>query len=259
MKKSNRKSVSKQKVICDDNEEQGGMINFYKLDSLKPFIVQHYNPNYSEEYPILHPYYMILCGSSGSGKTNTLANILIMGDQTFNKVVLFTQNKAEPIYEFFENIIPDKEFFEIHEGYESIESYNFDTMLCGQSLVIFDDMLVEKNQRIIEGLYTRARKLNNKMGCSVIYLAQTYYDIPMIIRKNSNYVILKKLNGTKDIGMVLSNYTTDGDTKALKKMYDYCVKSREDITNFLFIDQSAPEESRFRKNFTEILSIDDFK
>ena len=34
-----------------------------------------------------------------------------------------------------------------------------------------------------------------KHGISLIYLTQSYYDVPNIIRKQANQLILKKING----------------------------------------------------------------
>ena len=47
-------------------------------------------------------------------------------------------------------------------------------------LVIWDDLVLEKNLKPVEEYYIRARKLN----CSVIFLSQSYFQIPKIIRSN---------------------------------------------------------------------------
>jgi hypothetical protein len=95
-------------------------------------------------------------------------------------------------------------------------------------------------------------------GLSLLYLTQSYYQTPIIIRKQCNYVILKKVNGKRDIGAILKDSALDADGKQLQNMYNYCVKSADDISNFMCIDKSAPEEQRFRLNYKNILDPNDF-
>jgi hypothetical protein len=68
---------------------------------------------------------------------------------------------------------------QIKEGMENIPP--LDKMDKDVShLVCFDDLVLAKNQSAIENYYIRARKLN----CSVVYLSQSYFRIPKIIRNN---------------------------------------------------------------------------
>ena len=54
-------------------------------------------------------------------------------------------------------------------------------------LVIFDDML-DYNQKEIHPFFTRGRHEN----IDVYYLSQRYFELPLIIRDNSNIIILFK-------------------------------------------------------------------
>ena len=51
-----------------------------------------------------------------------------------------------------------------------------------QNLIIFDDMIVEKNLKHVEELFIKGRKSN----CSIIFISQSYFAIPQTIRQNSN-------------------------------------------------------------------------
>ncbi len=157
-------------------------------------------------------------------------------------------------------MFPDKDQLEIFEGYDKVESFDFDKQLYGQSLLIFDDFvsLGINHQEKIASLYTRARKLGDG-GTSCLYLSQSFFDTPQLIRKNCNYIMLKMINNTTDMNLILRDCGIEGDKKTLDNMFNYCVKNRNDITNMLFIDRTADKTKRFRKNYNKILNIDDFK
>ena len=55
-----------------------------------------------------------------------------------------------------------------------------------QNLLIFDDMIVEKNFKQVEELFIRARKSN----CSIIFISRSYFAIPKTIRQNTSYFML---------------------------------------------------------------------
>ncbi len=57
-------------------------------------------------------------------------------------------------------------------------------------LVIFDDIITLHNQSAVESYFVFGRHNN----VSVIYLSQSYFDLPRIIRLNANYLILFKLS-----------------------------------------------------------------
>ena len=200
---------------------------------------------------------MLICGSTGSGKSNILLNIIKMMDSTFNGIKIFTQNKEEPLYEYLESII-EKPYLEIYEGLGELQKMELDKLEKAQWLFIFDDMVAEKNQKIIEHLFIRGRKLAQKGGISCIYLSQSYFQTPPVIRKQIGYLILKKINGKRDISSILRETSVEAEKEQLLSMFKYCVASKEDITNFLFIDLGAPETARFRKNFNMILNVDEF-
>jgi superfamily II DNA or RNA helicase len=79
------------------------IINFYELDEVKLLTPQYHNPNYDEEtMPLKHPERAILLAPSGGGKTNLLLGIIKAMNGTFKVIILFTQNKNEPLYEYLE-------------------------------------------------------------------------------------------------------------------------------------------------------------
>ena len=140
------------------------------------------------------------------------------------------------------------------------DDYNFDDLDEEQTLIIFDDMCIEstKKQQPIEELFIRGRKLCGGKGISIIYLTQQFYKVPKTIRGQMTNLIIRKIVGKQDMSIILRECSSNSSIKQMKNMYKYCCDPH-DITQFLFIDFSADDELRFRKNFDEILNTDDFE
>ena len=67
---------------------------------------------------------------------------------------------------------------------------------------MFDDLVLSKDLSTVENYYIRARKLN----CSVIFISQSYFRIPKIIRNNCSYIVLLKLSGNREVNLILSEF-----------------------------------------------------
>jgi ABC-type dipeptide/oligopeptide/nickel transport system ATPase component len=229
------------------------LINFYELDAVKALQPKTINPNYAK-HGLKVPFRMVIVGASGSGKTNIIMNLISITANTFNKIYLYTRNKNEPLYEYLELAIPDTAMLEVHEGIEHLKSINIDKHFFGQTLIIFDDLCQEKDQTFINELYLRGRKL----GICICYLTQKYVLTPSVVRANANYLILKKINGKRDVVEILKNGSITAERDELLRMYAHVV-SGDDILSFLMIDFDAKGEHQYRHNFDRILNLDFFK
>jgi len=233
--------------------------NFYELEEVKKYAIEYQNPCYNfKTMPLKHPLRIVVVGATGSGKSNILLNIMEIMDKTFEKIIIFTQNKDEQLYNYLEDTL-DPDLFEIFEGIKSVKEYNFDNLEAKQHLIIFDDMCIEtlKKQEPICQLFIRGRKMAQKCGISLIYLTQSYFQVPPVIRKQMSGLIIRKLNGKRDSRAILSECAIDATSQQLLNIYQDCCNP-DDITAFLFIDFNAPEKFRFRYKFDTLLDIDDF-
>jgi hypothetical protein len=223
--------------------------NIYKKIP-KKLLPSYHNPNY-DNHLLNIPFRCVIVGSSGSGKTNVAVEILRRMNDTFGKIWVVTKNKDEPIYNFLQSMIPP-DFLDIREGVENIPEFDeFDPEL--QHMVIFDDLVLEKNQKKIEQYFIRGRKIARGISC--LYLTQSFYKTPKVIRLNSSYIILKKLSSKRDLNLILSEVNIGINKNKLFELYKYCIDG--DFTNFLLIDCDAPQEKKFRKNFLEILETEE--
>jgi hypothetical protein len=224
------------------------LIDWYKKMP-KKYLLKAHNPHFDRHH-IKLPFRMIIAGNSGSGKTQTLLNLIYNMPDTFEKIFVITKNKDEPLYNYLEDKLKD-EGLSIKEGISELP--DLDSLDKEQNnLIILDDLVNEptKQQRPICDYFIRARKKN----CSIIYISQSFYQVPKLIRDNISYLIIKQVSSMKNLTMIARECSLGIEKNQLKQIYDNATQSKQD---FLLIDLEGNKDERFRKNFDEIYTIDD--
>lgn len=231
-------------------KDKAEIVDWYKKIP-KKFLLKTHNPHFNLHH-IKLPFRMIIAGNSGSGKTQTLLNLLYNMPDTFEKIFIVTKNKDEPLYNYLEDKLKD-EGVSIKEGISELP--DLDSLDKTQNnLIVLDDLVNEsaKQQRPIADYFIRARKKN----CSLIYISQSFYQVPKLIRDNISYLIIKQVSSMKNLTMICRECSLGIDKKQLKKIYDDATQSKQD---FLLIDLEGEPDERFRKNFDEIYVIPEEK
>jgi ABC-type dipeptide/oligopeptide/nickel transport system ATPase component len=223
----------------------GEMIDYYDIMP-KKFLLQSHNPNI-KTHGINVPFRMLIIGGSGAGKTQTLLNLIKVMNGTFQNIHIITKNKDEPLYNFIEDKL-SKQGLTITEGIGSapdLDSFNKKE----QSLIVMDDLVLEKNQKTLEQYFIRARKLN----CSLVYISQSYFSVPKMIRQNLNYLIIKRLNTLQDLFRIMREYSLGVEKNTLQNIYEDAIKDNKQ--DFLLVDLDAEPKDRFRKNWDDIYNM----
>lgn len=226
-------------------QKKAELINFYSKMP-KNLLNHSNNPNFDIHH-IKIPFRMLIVGSSGSYKTGTLLNLINVMHDTFMSITIITKNKDEPLYKYLESKIPSTHL-NIYEGVENIPKLDeFDKK--ENHLVVFDDLITEKNLNYVAEYFIRARKQN----VSCVFITQSYFSPDKnfkLIRRNCNYIILKKISGMRDLNLIMREYSLNISKEEFVKLYEDITK--ENIMNFMMIDIDAPPEERFRFNFEKI-------
>jgi len=184
------------------------------------------------EYAPKWPFRMVILGPSGCGKSQLVGNLLLNRYLFFDKLFLFVKNMQEPVNSTLINV-----FSQIPDALE-VQLTPMDSNQ--QNLFVFDDYISESNQKFIKDLFILGRKHN----ASCIYLAQSFYDIPKIIRNQCNFYIFfdvrnqrEKTEISKDFGTEFLHHYRD----AIKEPYD-----------FLCLDTRNPH-MKYRRRFDQVL------
>jgi hypothetical protein len=210
-------------------------------------------PNY-ERLKIPVPFRMLIVGSAGSGKTNVTLNLVRLMS-CFTQIFLFAKCLDEPLYQF---LIKSMEKAGKKAGRQLIfyssdisEIPNIDEIDRDEhTLFIFDDLVSEsvKAQKNVSDLFIRGRKQN----CSAIYITQSYFQTPPLIRKNCDFCIIKKINTKRDLTAICKEYNL-GDMSPDQLMELYKRITSKGITHFLLIDLLTNDPRlKFRENFSPI-------
>ena len=220
------------------------VINYYEHIP-KDLLDEADNPNL-HLHQLKLPFRAVIVAPSGSGKTNFLVNLIHLfcaGKGSFSDICVVTRNSDEPLYNWLKE--KGDGMITVKEGLMNLPNLDkFDKK--ENHLVVLDDLVLTKNQEAIESYYIRARKLN----CSVIYISQSYFRIPKIIRQNLSYLFILKLSGDRDMKLILTEFGLGIDKECMVKIYEYCTA---DKFNTMTIDMEVPKEKRIRHNLLEII------
>ena len=155
--------------------------------------IPNYDPGFSESsYKQGHPcmpgdvFPMLICGPSNSGKTNILLHMLYELLE-FDKIYLFSKNLHQNKYQTHLQDLAER--INPRVGYEVIEALGDEIIplkelpVDNQKIVVFDDLVCESNHNSIINYFINGWHRN----CCVIYLTQTFYKVPKIIRDNCSH------------------------------------------------------------------------
>ena len=205
-----------------------------------------------------HPYRILIIVGSGSGKTNTLLN-LINNQLDIDKIYLYVKDPYKAKYQYLINkcekvglnhFNDPKALMEylndMQDVYKNIEDYN--PIKKRKVLIVFHDMIADminnnKLNPIVTELFIRGRKLN----ISIVFIMQSYFKVPKDVRLNSTHFFIMKIPNKRELQQIVLNHSSDIDFKDFIKIYK---KYAKEPYSFLVNDATLPSDDplRFRKN-----------
>ena len=204
--------------------------------------VDNKNKKFKQRYTFMpnDTFRMLICGNSGSGKTNLLLHMLL-SLLCYDEIFLYTKNLDQEKYQILidemNKISKEVDYDIMTVSNDKIIPINNLGYEDNQKLVIFDDYVCEKNQREIVDYFIQGRHKN----CSVIYLSQSFYKTPRDIRLNCSHYCIYQFPSSRERNMISSELGVDKEKfkKATKKPF-----------SFLYVDKPR---KKVKRNFTEEL------
>ena len=223
------------------------IVNFYENKSVQKKLDKNDICGYNEHFIKLNS--RIACiAASGSGKTNWLLNFISLSTGSFSHIYVCYKS-SEALYEFLTEKVGD-------------ENITFFTDLSlfpdcsdlpeGNKLIIFDDQVGEnkKKQEVISQYSIRGRK----KGCTMITLSQSWFGIPKLQRLQVTVLILLKCGSSKDLNMVLRDFSLGIEKSQLLEMYKTSVE--EGFGHFLKINTTTNDrKKKFSKDWNEFYNV----
>ena len=197
------------------------------------------NKTFKQLYPFMpnDTFRMLICGNSGSGKTNLLYHILIEPLLHYDEIHLYAKNLEQ---EKYQNLLNKMNEISKEVGYNIVTISNDKIIPINhlpyednQKIIIFDDYVCEKDQSEIVDYFIQGRHKN----CSVIYLSQSFYKTPTDIRLNCSHFCIFEFPSSREKNLISSELGVEKGQykKATEKKYD-----------FIYVDKPR---KKVKKNF----------
>ena len=215
---------------------------------------------HNKKWPYIphHPYWILIVGGSGSGKTNALLN-LKENQLDIDKIYLYAKDPYEAKYQYLINKresvgwkhFDDPNAFieysnDMQDVYTNIDEYNVDKE--SKVLILFDNMIVDminnkKLNSVVTELFIRGRKLN----ISLVFVMQSYFKFPKDARLKTTHFFITKIPNKRELEKTALNHSSDISTKDFINIYKkYTAQPYLVLVNDAMLASDNP--LTFRKN-----------
>lgn len=193
------------------------MTNWYEAIDKKLLPKRSKLKNY-EQHGFSSPYFLLISGRSGLGKTNALIELLHRMNGSYDKIILCCMSFAsDPLYVAMKKKNP--EAMDVYEAeVPSPDDYIDDR---GHKLFIADDMVGRKEfKQAISDWFIRGRKA----GADMCFITQSFYDTDSLIRRSLSNLFLFPSSNKRELSMILREYPFLSDYNSTVERYKRLVK-----------------------------------
>ena len=200
-----------------------------------------------DQFCPVQPSRILICGGSGKGKTNLLLSLLFECLQ-FTRIYLNVKDPTESKYKLLQSVLDGvqaktrEDVYWINTSSEGIVSVD-DLDSKHTNIIIFDDFVTDKLAHSkISDLFIRGRKKN----ATIIYLSQSYFHTPKLIRLQCCYKMFFKCFDRRE---VLNIYQNEGMGLPQQTFVDLFNEATKEPYSFLMLDNVTDNEVlKIRKN-----------
>ncbi len=202
----------------------------------------------------------LVIGSSGSGKTNLVINLLkktkpnaknekLSYYNMFDHIVVVSPSLKTIDNPIFNSIDPSKIFDSLNEEvFDKIEELQDDKK---QILVVMDDVSTFLKDKIISKKLTALSRNRRHLNVSLIIISHKISDFSPSLRNNSSLIFLFPIKNKKESEFLFNEFI-NLSRKDFNSLIKYVYKDKHD---FLLIDTSLRDNSKFAfyRNFNKLI------
>jgi len=257
VKKTPKKSKTKEKMPKLNK-------NFFQVENMDTLAREDkINDKNNQIHELLprHPARILICGASGTGKSNLMINMLYKPMLVFEKLYVYSAMFDQPKYKFLKNHyqlldemvkkecgLDQKTIMKWQDNLENIDKLIDELDPEFKNLIVIDDFSVcptKQEQQAIDILYTKCRHKNT----SIMILGQMYFKNPSsrCVRNNLTHLILYQNYNSMEIQLLQKEVGSDLPKGHFRRLYNYILSKKYD---FLYIDNTTDNKrKRYRRNF----------
>jgi hypothetical protein len=209
-------------------------------------------------------HHALICGSTNSGKSNTLMNFIHRSSGVFDKIVMVAQ-KEEPFNKLLKDKLKDDIMFYIGDNISKLPDVaklpDLDPDTPRYILLIFDDLVGENKHTQIVNRYF---KFGRAKGCMILFLTQSYKSggqMMSFIRKQCSYILMCGIKSQSELEDICKDYAMGDITPyQMAKMYQYCKKDEDngEIDFMKICTYHTKPDKKISCNFLDYLDPRDF-
>jgi len=182
-------------------------------------------------------------GGTGSGKTNSILDMIHRMDGTFYQIIVFNPvSTDEPIYNLLKKQMPDVQLISDINELPAVSEFEDDK--DQQKLLIVDDWINQnkKDFKKIQDYFISGRK----SSFTVVALCQNYTSIPKVISRNCHYYFVFKLADNVSINNIIRNHNIYNVDKV--KFREYYDDATKEPLNFFLVDLKTKNKDEHLRN-----------
>ena len=207
----------------------------------------------------------LFVGSSGSGKSTVLANLVTRKDmlgKAFDRIFLFSPTAKTDDIQMSLNLDDDdieddltkvpemlEEIFEDQRA--EIEELGADK--ASKILIIYDDVVADKDL-LKHPLFTRSFILNRHVNATTFLCSQSYKQIPRRCRLQASNIIYFAGSNSENESIMEDRCPPNFSRKDGLALVQFATREK---WSFLHINMRVPFAERYRRNFDELIHVAD--
>jgi hypothetical protein len=235
--------------------------NFYKSSRIQKKLPKIKDEQFEYTQMKINQHFLI-CGGTGTGKTNALYSYLLETSRPKNgtfKHIFVVYKTEEPLYEDLkEQLGKGISFYKSISDLPSVDEFP-DAIINNfkdQYLIVYDDCVNDKDKNSyikVKNYFTYGRK----KGITICYLTQSFFDADGFIRKQMSYLLLLSIKGKTDLNNILREFgSLQCDPKELYRIFKTATEKRDDELPFLKINcNQVNNDVKFSRDWLDFIEF----